>query len=172
MFTWVIFSIQLQGGTAGVAYGALQMAYYPDKMAFAPKGTVTPGPSRGLAYITQTTIRPAVVFSAATVTFAIVESLAEEMRGSHHKDPWNSAFGGAAAGFVLGGFLARRIDVASMTALGTGLLMGMVDFNGPSAICNPIKEQAKHFPSKISTKFEESEELKGLKEKYPDFKNN
>lgn len=148
------------------------MAYYPDKMAFSQKNTVTFGPTRGLAYITKTTIRPAVVFSAVTVTYAAVESLAEEIRGSHHKDPWNSAFAGAAAGMVLGGFLARRVDVASMTALGTGLLMGMVDFNGPSAICDPVSQHAKHFPSKISTTFEESEELKGLKAKYPDFKNN
>ncbi|KAG7371070.1 Tim17/Tim22/Tim23/Pmp24 family protein [Nitzschia inconspicua] len=162
----------LQGGIAGVTYGALQMAYYPDKMAFSQKGTVTAGPARGLSYISKTTIRPAVVFSAVTVTFAAVESVAEEIRGSHYKDPWNSAFAGAAAGLVLGGFLTRRIDVASMTALGTGLLMGMVDFNGPSPICDPMTEQAKHFPPKISPKFEESEELKGLKAKYPDFKNN
>ena len=73
---------------------------------------------------------------------------------------------------VLGGFLTRRFDVASMTALGTGLLMGMVDFNGPSAICDPVTQDAKHFPSKISMKFQESEELKDLKDKYPQFKNN
>jgi Tim17/Tim22/Tim23/Pmp24 family len=162
----------LQGGTAGVAYGTLHMAYYPDKMAFSQKGTVMAGPARGLAYITKTTIRPAVAFSAVTVTYATVECLAEELRGSHHKDPWNSFLAGAAAGMVLGGFLARRFDVASLTALGTGLLMGMVDFNGPSVTCDPTTEQAKHFPCSVSTKFEESEELKGLKSKYPAFKNN
>jgi hypothetical protein len=162
----------LQGGTAGIAYGALQMAYYPDKMAFAHKGTVTTGPPRGMAYIANTTIRPAVVFSAVTMTYATVECVAEEIRGSHHKDPWNSAFAGAAAGMVLGGFLARRFDVASMTALGTSLLMGMVDFNGPSVICDPITEQSKHFPLNVSTKFDESKELKELKSKYPAFKNN
>lgn len=160
------------GGAAGVAFGALQMAYYPDKMVFAPKGTVSSGPSRGMQYIMSTTIRPMVVFGSTTVTYAFAESLFEEMRGSHHKDPWNSAFGGAAAGMVLGGFLTRRFDVASMTALGTGLLMGMVDFNGPSAICDPVTQQAKHFPSKISMQFQESEELKDLKDKYPQFKNN
>jgi hypothetical protein len=148
------------------------MAYYPDKMVYAPKGTVTFGPPRGLAYMTKTIIRPAVAFSAVTVTYAMVESLAEEMRGSHYKDPWNSALAGAAAGMVLGGFVARRFDIASMSALGTGLLMGLVDFNGPSIICDPITQQAKHFPSKISTQFDESEELKSLKSKYPAYKNN
>jgi hypothetical protein len=162
----------LLGGTAGIAYGALQMAYYPDKMAFSNKGTVTTGPARGLSYIAKTTIRPAVAFSAVTVTYATVECLVEEIRGSHHKDPWNSAFAGAAAGMVLGGFLARRFDIGAMTALGTGLLMGLVDFNGPSVICDPITEQAKHFPFNPSAKFEESKELAGLKSMYPAFKNN
>lgn len=148
------------------------MAYYPDKMAFARKGAVATGPSRGLQYITKTTIRPVVIFGTTTVTYAFVESLFAELRGSHHKDPWNSAFGGAAAGMVLGGLLTKRFDVASMSALGTGLLMGMVDFNGPSAICDPVSQKAKHFPSKISMQFQESDELKELKDKYPKFKNN
>lgn len=148
------------------------MAYYPDKMAYSQKGTITIGPSRGLTYITRTTVRPAVVFSAVTVMFAAVESMAEEMRGSHHKDPLNSAVAGAAAGMLLGGFLARRIDIASMTALGTGLLMGMVDYNGASPICDPIIAHYKHFPTKVSTTFEESANLKNLKSKYPEFKYN
>eukprot|EP00539_Tryblionella_compressa_P003954 CAMPEP_0178742924 /NCGR_PEP_ID=MMETSP0744-20121128/5935_1 /TAXON_ID=913974 /ORGANISM="Nitzschia punctata, Strain CCMP561" /LENGTH=198 /DNA_ID=CAMNT_0020395901 /DNA_START=23 /DNA_END=619 /DNA_ORIENTATION=+ len=162
----------LQGGAAGVAYGALQMAYYPDKLAFGHKGTVTSGPSRGFQYVMSTTIRPAVTFSAVALTYAAAESFLEEVKGSHHKDPWNSAFAGAAAGMVLGGFLTRRFDVASMTALGTGLVMGMVDFNGPSAVCDPVTEKARHFPAKVATKFEETEELKQLKEKYPEFKYN
>jgi hypothetical protein len=164
--------LQLQGGTAGVAYGALMMAYYPDKLAFAPKGTVSAGPARSFQYVMATTIKPAVTFSAVTLTYAAAESRFEELKGSHHKDPWNSAFAGAAAGMVLGGFLARRFDVATLTALGTGLLMGMVDFNGPSILCDPETEKARHFPSKVATKFDESENLKALKEKYPEFKYN
>jgi hypothetical protein len=157
---------------AGVGYGAFNMAYYPDKFAYSQKGTVTAGPSRGLKYIMHTTVRPAVAFSLVSMTYASAESFLEEMKGSHHKDPWNSAFAGAAAGMVLGGFFARRFDVASMTALGTGLLMGMVDFNGPSITVDPVRQAAKKFPKKVATTFAESECLKDLKDKYPEFKHN
>jgi hypothetical protein len=117
-------------------------------------------------------LRPAVAFSAVGVTYAAVESFLEEMKGSHHKDPWNSAFAGAAAGLVLGGFFTRRFDIASMTAVGTGLVMGMVEVNGPNVICDPVTQAAKKFPASFSAKFEESEDLSDLKEKYPSYKNN
>lgn len=163
---------QLQGVTAGLAYGAFHWAYYPDRFVFAQKGTVVAGPARGPSYIMRTVVRPCVAFSTVTLTYASVESLLEELKGSHHKDPWNSAFAGAAAGLVLGGFLARRFDVATCTALGTGLIMGAVDFNGPNMICDPVTQKARQFPAKINTTFEESEELKGLKDKYPAYKYN
>jgi hypothetical protein len=163
---------KVQGLVAGLAYGAFSMAYYPDKFAYSQKGTVTSGPSRGLKYIMHTTVRPAVAFSVVSITFASAESFLEEVKGSHHKDPWNSAFAGAAAGMVLGGFFARRFDVASMTALGTGLLMGMVEFNGPNIVTDPVSQAAKKFPEKVTTAFAESENLQDLKEKYPKFKYN
>lgn len=148
------------------------MAYYPDKFAYSQKGTVTAGPSRGVKYFVHTTVRPAVAFSVVTITYAAAESFLEELKGSHHKDPWNSAFAGAAAGMVLGGFFARRFDVAAMTALGTGLLMGMVDFNGPNIITDPVSQAKKKFPETVTATFEESEGLKDLKNKYPEFKYN
>jgi hypothetical protein len=141
-------------------------------MAFAHKDTVIAGPVRGSSYIMNTFLRPTVAFSVVNLTFAGVESLLEEIRGSHHKDPWNAAFAGAAAGFVLGGFLARRVDVATCTALGTGLIMGAVDFNGPNIVCDPAMESARKFPAKINATFQESDELKALKEKYPAYKYN
>lgn len=164
--------IQAQGVGAGLAYGALNWAWYPDRFAFAQKDTVTAGPARGSSYIMHTVIRPTVAFSVVTLTYSGVESLLENLRGSHHKDPWNSAYAGAAAGLVLGGFLARRFDVATCTALGTGLVMGAVDFNGPSIFCDPATQKARQFPAKINTTFEESDELKGLKDKYPAYKYN
>lgn len=165
-------SIKVQGTGAGVAYGTFQWAYYPDKFAFAHKGTITAGPSRGVQFLKQTMMRPAVALSAVGVTYAGVESFLEEVKGSHHKDPWNAAFAGAAAGLVMGGFFTRRFDIAFTTSLGVGLVMGMLEINGSSIICDPVTQAAKKFPTSIPLKFEETDELKGLKEKYPAYKNN
>ena len=148
------------------------MAYYPDKFVFAQKGTITSGPARGLKYLQHVVFRPAMIFSAGTVTFAATESLLSEIRGTTTKDPWNSTLAGAAAGLVLGGFITRRFDIATTTAIGTSLMMGLIDYNGSNLISAPAGKEARSFPSKVSTVFEESEELQGLKEKYPAYKNN
>lgn len=106
------------------------------------------------------------------MTFAAVESFLEEVKGSHHKDPWNAACAGGAAGFVLGGLMRRRIDIASMTGLGCALLMGMVEFNGSNVVVDPVTENKRKFPTSVESKFSESSELSGLKEKYPAYKYN
>ena len=152
-------------------YGTLYWAYYPDKFAFSHKNTVTAGPSRGMQWVRHTLLRPTVAFTAVGMTFAGVESFLEEVKGSHHKDPWNATFAGAAAGMVLGGFMTRRIDVASMTGLGTALVMGMIEFNGSNIVVDPPTQNARKFPDAVATKFSESSELNGLKEKYPAYKN-
>jgi hypothetical protein len=163
---------QAQGTAAGFMYGAFNWAYFPDKFAFAHKNTITAGPARGVQYLSHTMLRPAVAFTAVGVTFASVESFLEEVKGSHHKDPWNAAFAGAAAGLVMGGFFTRRFDIASMTALGTGLLMGMVEVNGSSFICDPVTQAAKNFPAVVPARFVETADLKDLKDKYPAYKHN
>ena len=116
-------------------------------------------------------LRPTVAFTAVGMTFAGVESFLEEVKGSHHKDPWNATFAGAAAGMVLGGFMTRRIDVASMTGLGTALVMGMIEFNGSNIVVDPPTQNARKFPDAVATQFSESSELSGLKDKYPAYKN-
>jgi len=73
---------------------------------------------------------------------------------------------------VLGGFLTRRFDIATTSAIGTGIMMGLIDFNGPNIFCDPDTQQARYFPTKVPTVFKESEELENLKEKYPAFKQN
>jgi len=171
-FTTKVFYAAAQGVTAGVAYGAFHMAYYPDKFAYAQKNTIVSGPNRGINYLKHIVFRPVMIFSAVTVTYAAVESLFSEMKGTTGKDPWNSAFAGAAAGMVLGGFVTRRFDIATTSAIGTGLIMGLIDFNGPNIMCDPEKRQARSFPSTIPSVFKESEALKDLKEKYPAFKQN
>lgn len=113
-----------------------------------------------------------VIFSSVTLTFAGVESWLEEVRGSHHKDPWNAAGAGMAAGAVLGMFTTRRFDMAFATGLGLSLLMGAVEFNGSSIVVDPVTENAKKFPATLNGKFEESTTLKDLKDVYPAYKDN
>jgi len=171
-FSTKVLYAAAQGVTAGTAFGAFQMAYYPDKFMFAQKGSISSGPARGLNYLKHVVFRPAMVFSAVTVTYAVAESFLSEVRGTTTKDPWNSTLAGATAGMVLGGFLTRRFDIATTTAIGTGIMMGLVDFNGSNMICNPEAKEARSFPTKVPIIFEESDELKGLKEKYPAYKQN
>jgi len=113
-----------------------------------------------------------VAFSTVGLTFAGVESFMEEIKGSHHKDPWNSAVAGAAAGMLMGGFFTRRFDIASMTALGVGMLMGLVELNGSQLLCDTPGQTARKFPSTLSSNFQETEDLAGLKSKYPAYQNN
>lgn len=163
---------QMTGVTAGLGYGAMHWAYYPDKLAFSHKNTVTSGPSRGMLWIRHTVLRPTVAFSVVGLTFAGVESFMEEVRGSHHKDPMNAAYAGAAAGLVLGGFMTRRFDIATMTGLGMGMMMGLLELNGSSLVCDPETEAAKKFPVSLPSQFKESPVLSELKDKYPAYKSN
>ncbi len=171
MYLKIKFSTsKLQGVTAGIFYGTVYWAYYPDKFAFSHKKTVTGGPSRGRLWLQHTLLRPMVVFSSVSLTFAGVESLLEELRGSHHKDPWNAAGAGMAAGALLGAFATRRFDIAFTTGLGMSMLMGAIEFNGSSILCDPVTEASKKFPTSLPGKFEESKNLKELKEVYPAYK--
>jgi hypothetical protein len=117
---------------------------------------------------------PTVYFTAIGITFSAVESLLEEFRGSHTaaKSPWNTAMAGAAAGIVMGGWFTRRFDIACMTGVGLGLLMGGVEVNGPSVICDPETEKMRNFPESVPVQFEETDDLAALKNKYPQFKHN
>ena len=125
-----------------------------------------------MQYINYTVVRPAVALAVTNMIFATTEAMLEEFRGCHQKDPWNSVGAGAAAGAAIGGFFTKRFDLAFTTALGTGLLMGMLEFNGPSVVCDPVGEKARKQPASIPAKFQESEVLHGLKEIYPKYENN
>lgn len=118
-------------------------------------------------------LRPAVYFSLIGITFAAVESVLEDVRNNHSgfKSPWNSAAAGFCSGVVMGGFYTRRFDIASMTGVGIGMLMGAMEFNGPTMIVDPETQQKKLFPDTVPTVYTESEDLSALKEKYPAYKN-
>ena len=52
------------------------------------------------------------------------------------------------------------------------LVMAGAEINGPRMISDPDTELARNKPEKATIKFEETEDLAGLKEKYPRYKNN
>jgi hypothetical protein len=124
-----------------------------------------------MEFLNRTMLRPAVYFSAIGITFAAVESFLEEMTG-HPKDAKNTAAAGFAAGVVMGGWFTRRFDIASMTGLGVSLVMAALEVNGPRMISDPDTELARNKPEKVTLNFQETEDLTGLKEKYPRYKNN
>lgn len=163
---------QYQGVGAGIAYGVFQWAYYPDKFAFAHKNTITVGPSRGFAYLNSTMFRPAVYFSAIGITYSTVEHLMTDIFSGGHRQPRDSAAAGFAAGIVMGGFLSRRFGTSIMTALGTSIVMGCLEMNGPTVMNDPVTENARNRPATVQTKYQESEDLAALKEKYPAYKYN
>ena len=79
-------------------------------------------------------------------------------------------FGGMVAGFILGGITRKRWDQATISALGTGLLMGLADLCGPGFNWDKthgIDEKAKKVLPKT---YSDSDEVKRLKELYPKFK--
>ena len=80
----------------------------------------------------------------------------------------NAMAGGAASGALMGS-MTKRFDIMAVTALGMGLLMGLVEFNGPHYIVD--QDHYSEINSiRLALTEEESDTLKALKEKYPEFK--
>ena len=154
----------MYGAVAGTFAGSVQLAWYPDPIVSETRFRATTH-STDLRSVARTLSRPAFWFSMSAVTFASVECLAEDLRGK--KDSWNASLGGLAAGFVIGA-TTKRLDVATSTALGMGLLMFVTDFTGPSTIAesNQLEMQNKMF-GVLPREHKESDALFALKEKYP-----
>lgn len=148
--------------------GAGQLAWYPDPYHFGPKGTVHAAVLNS-TYIFRALRGPVMMGAAVTTTFALTECLVEQLRDpAKESTHWNAVAGGAAAGLVMGS-LTKRVDIMSSAALGMGLFMGMVEYNGQTYISD--KELAKtKWNTQLPAFEKESEELKALKEKYPEFK--
>ena len=93
----------------------------------------------------------------------------EQIRDPHHESTYvNSAVAGAVTGAVMAS-MTKRFDMMSTSALGFGILMGMIEYNGQTfQQTTAIKPE---WISQIAPGEMESNIVKGLKEKYPEFKN-
>jgi hypothetical protein len=159
---------QIAGGGVGLFFGAALMSWYPDPYRFDYKGTVVPK-SLGVRYMVAGLRSPTVWASLICGTFSGVECIMEQMRDESKSSTWvNSATAGAVAGAVIGS-LSKRLDIMSSTALGLGMLMGMVEFNGSQTVSD-LDHAKTIWEHTLPAKHVESNELEGLKEKYPEFK--
>jgi hypothetical protein len=152
------------GAAAGTFAGSVQLAWYPDPIVSETRFRGTTH-STDLRSVMRSLSRPTFWFSTAAAAFASVECLAEDLRGK--KDSWNATCGGLAAGFIIGA-TTKRLDIATSTAFGLGLLMFATDFTGPSTIAdsNQLEMQNKMF-GVLPRQHKESDALFALKEKYP-----
>jgi hypothetical protein len=144
------------------------MSWYPDPYRFDYKGTVVPK-ALGIPYVIAGLRSPTLWASMICGTFSGVECVMEQMRDESRSSTWvNSATAGAVAGAMIGS-MSKRLDIMSTTALSLGMLMGMVEYNGSQTVSDIEHAKAK-WEHSLPVTHVESNELEGLKEKYPEFK--
>lgn len=148
----------MEGALAGVVIGYGKLAWYPDPYRYTHKGQEFFKPL-DFRYVLRNLKAPVMWASLACATYSGVECTFENMRDASKSSTWvNSMAGGAAAGVVLGS-ISNRLDVMSVSALGVGLLMAMVEYNS-----HFIASEAGTIPDGRGPSVAE------LKERYPKFK--
>lgn len=152
----------------GVLAGSAMLSWYPDPYRFDVKGTVVPK-ALSLRHIVGGLKAPILWSSLICATYGGVECIMEQLRDeTKEKTSVNSAAAGAAAGIVMGS-MTKRLDIMATTALGLGMLMGMIEHNGQKM----QQDQAKGAVTVIgtTTSSKESPRVQELKEMYPEYKN-
>jgi hypothetical protein len=156
------------GGAAGVLIGTGFMSWYPDKYAYDVKNTVVKA-NLGLQYFFRNVKGPVLWAALAATTFSGTECIFEQMRDETHAATYvNAAAAGACTGLVLGS-MSKRFDVMCTTALGLGMLMGMIECNGTRFVSDKEGAVKKWFGAQPPRPVE-STTVAELKEKYPEFK--
>lgn len=148
----------MEGAAAGVVIGYAKLAWYPDPYRYTYKGQeiFTPMDFR---YVLRNLKGPIVYAGLVCATYSGVECTMENLRDESKANTWvNSMAGGAAAGVVLGS-MSKRLDVMSVSALGVGLVMAMVEYNSHFIAAEPGTISDNRGPS-----------VAELKERYPKFK--
>lgn len=140
------------------------MSWYPDPYEVDTKGRFQPR-ALGLSYVMKGLRGPVAWSAAVCCTFAGVDCLMEGLRDKHMESTWvNSTIAGAASGAVMG-MITRRVDVMTTSALGVGILMGLLEFN------NSMTEHAQLPRDPLPPGENKNSVLDGLKKKYPEYKN-
>jgi hypothetical protein len=151
-----------------VFIGSGILSWYPDPYRFDVKGTVVPF-ATNLSYILRGLKAPVMWATVVCGTFSMTECLMEQVRDEGKESTYvNASVAGAVAGMVVGS-MSRRIDVTATTSLLTGILMGMVEYNGQQTVSNP-EHADKKWNTLIPAAETESSTVQQLKEKYPEYK--
>lgn len=138
--------------------GYAKLAWYPDPYRYSYKGTEH-AYATDFRYVLRNLPGPVIFASLTCATFTGVECMVENLRDEAKESTWvNAMAGGAAAGLVMGS-LSKRFDIMSTTALGTGLLMAMVEYNSHYKATEQGLVAVNRGPS-----------VAELKERYPKFK--
>ena len=148
--------------------GFVGLTWYPDPVRVSHKGVVIPV-AHDIPYILRALKKPFGWATMSLATFTGVECLVESMRDPNKESTYINAMAGGAACGALMGSMSKRFDIMASTALGMSLLMGMADFNGQRISIDPAAFE-KTECMRLSLTEEESDTLKALKEKYPEFK--
>ena len=156
------------GVGSGIFFGYSRLMWYPDPYRYDYKGVVVPFKS-DLMYVLRGLKAPVMWSALVCATFSLTECVVESMRDEEKKSTWvNAGVAGAVTGALMGS-MSRRFDVMASSALGVGMLMSMVEFNGQTFQTKAYHVQQNWIPS-IPAGEKESDEVKGLKAKYPEFK--
>jgi hypothetical protein len=159
--------VQAEGAAMGIVIGYGLLTWYPDPYRYTAKGVEVPK-ALDWRYVLRNLKAPVGYGAVTCGVYSGVECLFEGLR---NQDPYtnptstyvNSAWGGAAAGIVLGS-MSRRIDVMSVSALGVGLLMGMLEFNAHYKVSKQVS------PETTIVQATTPVSVNTLKQKYPEYK--
>jgi hypothetical protein len=161
-------SSQAVGVGSGIFIGYTNIMWYPDPFRYEHKGVIIPC-KNDLVYILRGMKAPVMWGALVCATFSLTECVVESMRDEEKKSTWvNAGVAGAVTGALMGS-MSRRFDIMTTSALGVGLIMGMVEFNGQTFQTKDYHIQQNWIPS-IPAGEKESDVVKGLKSKYPEFK--
>jgi hypothetical protein len=123
------------------------------------------------AFVSRGMFVPGMYLSSISATYLGVRALAHNARGKC--DVWNSVYGGFAAGMIMGS-VTKRMDKSFVTGLGIALVGGVGDFytrNAGSLFAWNKEEALQRQWGVRPYQHRESDELRGLKEKYPEHRN-
>ena len=109
-------------------------------------------------------LRPAVIIAFGMGSFTFFQCNIETIR--EKRDPWNSVYAGSMTGFILGFYYKKRIDVSSLLGISLGLGLAFADIAGEYF---SFRGERTNPPLRGKT-YVESEELRSLKDRYPQYK--
>lgn len=180
------------GVFCGGLIGTGLMAWYPDPYQYVSRKQAMLPMALDVRYVVRGLRRPILWATLLSTTYSGVECTMDALRDETNESTWlNSAIAGAMTGMVMAS-ISKRFDIMVTTGLSMGMVMGMIEYNGPkgklgtkqemyerkrgdtttekkatSPTLSPPSEESE---STTATPWTVSEAVKNLKEKYPEFK--